>query len=206
MAINDPSKIRPSRYSETPNIRRVAGDNPARRKYRYQRRHGYAIPKELYGRRGGFKDFITDSPRRLEDDTFGGMLLIGAAVIAFLFANSPWRDGYANIAGYEVGPASLGLHLPIQVWASDGLLAIFFVVGLDSKPSSSPAPARLKQRRYLCSPPSGEVIGPALLYLLSAMSGSGQENGWASHLTDIAFALAVLSVFGRGLPPALDVC
>ncbi|MDI9589188.1 MAG: Na+/H+ antiporter NhaA [Acidobacteriota bacterium] len=207
MAINDPSKIRPSRYSETPNIRRVAGDNPARRKYRYQRRHGYAIPKELYGRRGGFKDFITDIPRRLEDDTFGGMLLIGAAVIAFLFANSPWRDGYANIAGYEVGPASLGLHLPIQVWASDGLLAIFFfVVGLELKTEFVTGALRdLKQAALPMLAAVGGVIGPALIYLfVQAMSGSGQENGWAiPSATDIAFALAALSVFGRGLPPAL---
>ncbi|MDI9589063.1 MAG: Na+/H+ antiporter NhaA [Acidobacteriota bacterium] len=208
MAVNDPSKIRPSRYSETPNVRRVAGDTPAHRKYRYQRRHGYAIPKELYARQsGGFKDFITDLPRRLEDDTFGGLLLIGAAVFAFLWANSPFRDVYASMANYEVGPASLGLHLPISVWAADGLLAIFFfVVGLELKTEFVTGALRdLKQAALPIIAAVGGVIAPALIYLfVQAMTGSGQQNGWAiPSATDIAFALAVLAVFGRGLPPAL---
>src|SRR4051794_829474 len=68
---------------------------------------------------------------RLQDETFAGALLLGAAVLALLWANSPWRGAYQALAGLEVGPAALHLNLSLSTWAADGLLAIFFfVVGL----------------------------------------------------------------------------
>jgi hypothetical protein len=71
---------------------------------------------------------------RLRDETVGGMLLLIAAAIALVWANSPWGASYENLVNYDVGPVSLHLDLPLGVWAADGLLAVFFfVVGLELK-------------------------------------------------------------------------
>ena len=74
----------------------------------------------------------TDRIRRwVSSETTGGLLLLGAALVAVLFANSPWRDGYTRLSESRLGPAALHLDLTLAHWASDGLLAVFFfVVGL----------------------------------------------------------------------------
>lgn len=67
-------------------------------------------------------------------DVSSGALMIGAALIGLLRANTPWRDTYASISSFAIGPESLGLHLSLGTWAADGLLAIFFfVVGVELK-------------------------------------------------------------------------
>ena len=71
---------------------------------------------------------------QLRDETVGGGLLLLAAAIALLWANSPWADSYATLVDLEVGPASVGLNLSLGAWAADGLLSVFFlVVGLELK-------------------------------------------------------------------------
>lgn len=68
----------------------------------------------------------------LRAETTGGVLLIIAAVIAVVLANSPWQEAYESVRDFRVGPSSLHLDLSIGAWASDGLLAIFFfVAGLE---------------------------------------------------------------------------
>src|SRR4051812_49904519 len=70
----------------------------------------------------------------LRTETTGGLLLVAAAALALLWANSPWRAAYADLSGLRVGPAALHLDLPLGTWAADGLLAIFFfVAGLELK-------------------------------------------------------------------------
>ena len=71
----------------------------------------------------------------LRQETVGGALLLAAAVIALVWANSPWRTAYFEPFGaIEIGPAALHLHLDLATWAADGLLAIFFfVAGLELK-------------------------------------------------------------------------
>ena len=63
----------------------------------------------------------------LRTETVGGALLLGAAVLALLWANSPWDAGYAALRDLRVGPAALHLDLTLAQWASDGLLAVFFL-------------------------------------------------------------------------------
>ena len=61
-----------------------------------------------------------------------GILLLVAAAVALLWANSPWREAYAALSDFTVGPAALHLSLPMSAWAADGLLAVFFfVVGVE---------------------------------------------------------------------------
>ena len=67
-------------------------------------------------------------------DVNGGLLLVGAALLGLLLANSPWRDLYRAVSDLTVGPAWAHLDLPVATWAADGLLAVFFfVVGLELK-------------------------------------------------------------------------
>ena len=70
----------------------------------------------------------------LRKETVGGLLLVGAAVIAVIWANSPWADAYFSLRDYRVGYAPWHLDLTLGQWTSDGLLAIFFfLVGLELK-------------------------------------------------------------------------
>ena len=70
----------------------------------------------------------------LRKETVGGALLLVAAAIALVWANSPWGAAYETLRDTRVGPASLHLDLTLGTWAADGLLAVFFfVAGLELK-------------------------------------------------------------------------
>ncbi|WP_226925050.1 Na+/H+ antiporter NhaA [Georgenia thermotolerans] len=146
---------------------------------------------------------------RLQDERFSGLLLLVAAVLALVWANSPWRESYFALAGTVIGPAALHLDLPVSAWAADGLLAIFFfVVGLELKTEFVTGSLRKLNEALL--PMLAAVLGmagPAIIYtLVQVGTGSGATAGWAiPTATDIAFALALLGIFGKGLPPALRV-
>lgn len=141
-------------------------------------------------------------------ETTGGMLLIGAAVLAIVWANSPWREAYASLSELRFGPAALHLDLSVAGWAADGLLAIFFfVVGLELKHEL--VAGSLREPRQAAVPMLAAVGGMAVpaLFFVAVVVVTGDTTalgGWAiPTATDIAFALAVLAVFGRGLPTAV---
>jgi len=141
-------------------------------------------------------------------ETTSGILLMAAAAIALIWANSPWSEGYTALAETVVGPAALHLDLPLATWAADGLLAIFFfVVGVELKHEL--IAGSLRKPREAAVPVFAAVGGmlfPALLFtiVVLTMGDSSALSGWAiPTATDIAFALAVLAIFGRGLPRAL---
>ncbi len=135
------------------------------------------------------------------------MVLLAGAVVALIWANSPWRDAYESLAGVTVGPAGLHLDLSLATWASDGLLAIFFfVVGLELKQEF--VTGSLRNPRTAAVPVIAAffgVAGPVGVYLLvQAITGSGVWEGWPVPVaTDIAFAVALLGIFGRGFPTPL---
>lgn len=141
-------------------------------------------------------------------ETTGGILLLGAALVAVLFANSPWREGYTRLSESRLGPAALHLDLTLAHWASDGLLAVFFfVVGLELKREL--VTGSLRHPREAAVPmlaAVGGMVVPAAFYtvLVVLTRDTTALSGWAiPTATDIAFALAVLAVFGRGLPAAV---
>lgn len=145
--------------------------------------------------------------RMTSSETASGSLLLAAAVVAMLWSNSPWRDSYAALSLTTLGPHALHLDLSLAAWASDGLLALFFfVVGMELKHEF--VAGSLRNPREAAVPmiaAAGGVAVPALLYAAVALAlDPGALHGWAiPTATDIAFALAVLAVFGRGLPRAL---
>jgi Na+:H+ antiporter, NhaA family len=143
----------------------------------------------------------------LRKETIGGMLLLAGAVIALIWANSPWAGSYLAIRDRVVGPAALHLDLTIGAWAADGLLAIFFfVAGLELKREFVAGDLRDPRRAAVpVAAAIGGVIVPAVLFtVINLRAGGDAAQGWAiPTATDIAFALAVLAVIGRHLPAAL---
>ncbi|BBG02361.1 MULTISPECIES: Na+/H+ antiporter NhaA [Pseudonocardia] len=142
----------------------------------------------------------------LRGESVGGFLLVGAAVLALVLANSPWRDAYFALSGFSVGPAALHLDLTVATWAADGLLAIFFfVVGLELKREFLAGDLRDPAKAVLpVAAAVGGMIAPALIYVAINLANPDALVGWAiPTATDIAFALAVLAVIGSSLPPAL---
>ncbi|CAG6397928.1 Na+/H+ antiporter NhaA [Streptomyces cocklensis] len=148
------------------------------------------------------RNFLADA---LRTETVGGVLLLLAAVAALIWANT-LHHSYEAAADFHFGPSALGLHLSVEHWAADGLLAVFFfVAGVELKRElvagelRSPAAAALPVIAAVCG-----MAVPALVYTVVSGAGGGSLKGWAvPTATDIAFALAVLAVIGTALPAAL---
>ncbi|MFB7651586.1 MULTISPECIES: Na+/H+ antiporter NhaA [unclassified Streptomyces] len=142
----------------------------------------------------------------LRTETVGGLVLLAAAVVALVWANSPWASAYETVRDAHFGIPALGLDLSVGHWASDGLLTVFFLVaGIELKRElvvgelRTPATAALPVVAALCG-----MLVPAALYIAVASAGGGTLTGWAVPMaTDIAFALAVLAVLSTSLPSAL---
>lgn len=144
---------------------------------------------------------------RLRDETVGGILLLVAAAVALIWANSPWGDAYEDLVQLQFGPEALHLNLSLSVWSADGLLAVFFfVIGLELKHEL--VLGSLSNARKAAVPIAAAIGGmavPALIFFgINSASPEGMPDGWGIPMaTDIAFALAVLAVVGRNLPIAL---
>lgn len=143
----------------------------------------------------------------LQKDTVGGALLLAATLLALIVANSPASGFYAAVRDVRFGPEALHLNLSVGSWAADGLLAIFFfVVGLELKEEF--VAGKLRNARTAVVPivaAVGGVAVPALIFTaVNLPRGGAALGGWAiPAATDIAFAVAVIAVVGKFLPPAL---
>jgi NhaA family Na+:H+ antiporter len=151
---------------------------------------------------GGRRNFIDT----LGAENTGSKLLLLGTVVALAWANSPWQGAYSSISDTTFGPESQHLNLTVSQWATDGLLAIFFfVVGLELKREM--VEGQLRKPATAIVPILAAVGGmavPALVYMSVVSLQSGPSEGWAIPVaTDIAFAVAVLTVFGSRLPTAL---
>jgi len=145
----------------------------------------------------------------LRAETTGGLLLIAAAVVALVWANTPWSPSYADLRDHVVGPDGPGpLHLDLTLgeWAADGLLAVFFfVAGLEVKREFVAGDLRDRSRAALPVVAAvGGMVVPAAAYALWNLAPGGHLGGWAiPTATDIAFAVAVLAVISTHLPSGL---
>ena len=138
--------------------------------------------------------------RFLHSQASAGIVLMGAALVALLIANSPFGTDYAALLHAAVGPLSLG-H-----WINDGLMAIFFLlVGLEIKREMLDGQLSTWPRRILPGvAAAGGMIVPALVYL--AFNRGATAAGWAiPAATDIAFALGVIALLGDRVPASLRV-
>jgi NhaA family Na+:H+ antiporter len=139
----------------------------------------------------------------------GGILLLLATVLALLWANSPWGHTYFELwethVSFTLG--SLSLSESLVHWVNDGLMVIFFfVVGLEIK--REVLVGELASFRRAALPLIAAVGGmllPAAIYTLFNFGRVGQ-SGWGIPMaTDIAFVLAILTVFGSRVPLSLKV-
>jgi NhaA family Na+:H+ antiporter len=131
-----------------------------------------------------------------------GLLLIAAAALALLIANSPLAGAFEGLLHASVGP------LTVHYWIADALMALFFMlVGLEVKREWYDGRLATPEARRLpmLAAAAGMAV-PALIYLAAAGSDPGLVRGWAiPAATDIAFALGVLALLGPRAPPSLKL-
>lgn len=145
-------------------------------------------------------DDIRVVPALLRNEAVGGALMLAATVVALLWANAA-PAAYEHVRHLHVGP------LTLQHWAADGLLTVFFfVAGLELKRElTSGSLARPREALVpIVAAVTGMAVPAALYALVNLAHGAGHVGGWAIPMaTDIAFAMAILAVVGRGLPASL---
>ncbi|MFC1776574.1 Na+/H+ antiporter NhaA [Pseudomonadota bacterium] len=150
-----------------------------------------------------WRDFL-----RLE--SAGGLILVFAAILAVVLANSPLEDLYTRVLNlkFTVMVESFGVSKPLLLWVNDGLMAVFFLlVGLELK--REVVEGQLSRADQVALPALAAIGGlviPAFIYWLINRNNPQGINGWAvPTATDIAFALAILSLLGSRVPASLKV-
>ena len=146
----------------------------------------------------------------LASEAAGGIILMVAAALAMLVANSSFGTLYHDVLHAAVSPAltdKLGPMTP-HLWINDGLMAVFFLfVGLEIKREL--VDGRLStwpQRRLPVLAAAAGMAVPALVYLLLTEGNAALTNGWAiPAATDIAFAIGVLALLGTRAPTSLKL-
>ncbi|MFT4732546.1 MAG: NhaA family Na+:H+ antiporter [Gammaproteobacteria bacterium] len=143
-------------------------------------------------------------------DAAGGVLLVFAALLAMIMANTPLNGFYNDLFSTPVAVkfGAFEVNKPLILWVNDGLMAIFFfLVGLEVK--REVLDGHLKSRDQVMLPAIGAIAGitvPALVYVFFNYDDPVGINGWAiPAATDIAFALGVYSLFGKSLPVTLKL-
>lgn len=137
-------------------------------------------------------------------ETIGGIVMLGAAVLALLWVNSPWDSSYAKLLNFEFGPS--WFHLNVSHLAADGLLAVFFfIAGLELREELTHGELkRLSDALLPVFAAIGGVILPAVIFLAVSAGEPDALKGWAiPTATDIAFALAVLALTFSNCPAPL---
>ncbi len=132
------------------------------------------------------------------------VILLAAAVIALLWANSPWHDTYHHV--WEMELKLSRLELPIHAWINDMLMAIFFfLVGMEIKHEIVHGElADMRRAAFPIFGALGGMIVPAVLFAATNLGREGQ-HGWGIPMaTDIAFSLGVLGMV-KGVPADLKI-
>ena len=143
-------------------------------------------------------------------ESASGLVLLAAAILALIASNSPLAPLYDLFLRTPVAVRVGGLHLdkPLLLWINDGLMAFFFlVVGAEIKREVIEGELSSIRRAILpVLAALGGMAVPAVLYILVSQGDRDMLAGWAiPTATDIAFALAALSVIGKAAPPSLKV-
>lgn len=148
--------------------------------------------------------------RFIQTDASSGIILVVAATIAMLLANSPMSATYNSFLEFPVAIklGSFEISKPLILWINDGLMALFFfVVGLEIRRELFYG--QLSKPSQIVLPFIAAVAGiaiPALIYVAFNSGDAIAMNGWAiPSATDIAFALGIFFLFGKHLPPSLKL-
>lgn len=142
-------------------------------------------------------------------ESFSGILLLIATIIALVWANSSFGDTYQSIWQYEIGFKAQGFELskPLILWINDGLMAVFFfLIGLEIKREF--LIGELNSFKKLAFPLVGALGGMLIPVLVFLLLNENPETlkGWGIPMaTDIAFSLAILKVLGNKVPLSLKI-
>jgi len=146
----------------------------------------------------------------LHDEAAGGIVLIAAALLAMVAANSPLAHDYEHLLHLKTGPTlapALG-PMTVHLWINDGLMAIFFLlVGLEIKRELVDGElSRPADRRLPVIAAAAGMVAPAIVYLAATGGDPALIRGWAiPAATDIAFAVGVMALLGKRVPAALKL-
>jgi NhaA family Na+:H+ antiporter len=163
---------------------------------------------------GGGAGLIDGTIRSVQEflrlEAAGGLLLMGATVLAMLAANLPLARYYTAFFALpaEIRVGSLGIAKPLLLWINDGLMAVFFLlVGLELKREVLEGHLSSLRRASLPAFAAlGGMVAPAAIYVAFNHADPAALHGWAiPAATDIAFALGVLSLLGDRVPAGLKV-
>ncbi|NRR90993.1 Na+/H+ antiporter NhaA [Winogradskyella undariae] len=153
--------------------------------------------------------FLTPFQKFVKLESFSGILLLLATIIALVWANSPFGDVYRDLWQYDVGivTQSFEFKKPLILWINDGLMAIFFfLIGLEIKREL--VIGELNSPKKIAFPLVGAIGGMLVPVLFFLMINQNPETakGWGIPMaTDIAFSLAILNVLGNRVPLSLKV-
>jgi NhaA family Na+:H+ antiporter len=145
-----------------------------------------------------------------QHEAASGFILVFAAVLAMIMANSPLNNFYNGLLEIPVSVrfGAFEIAKPLILWVNDGLMAIFFfLVGLEIKREilggnlSSPSQITLPAIAAVAG-----IVFPALIYVWFNADDPVAIKGWAiPSATDIAFAVGVFTIFGKSLPLSLKL-
>jgi NhaA family Na+:H+ antiporter len=138
-----------------------------------------------------------------------GIVLLCSVIIAIVWANSGWHEFYHHLweIDFSIGFDSYILSKPLHIWINDGLMAIFFfVIGLELKREFMEGElSTLRKASLPMMAALGGMLVPAFIYYV-INKDTEASHGWGIPMaTDIAFALALLSMAGKGIPSSVKV-
>lgn len=155
------------------------------------------------------KKLLTPIQKFVRIESFSGMMLFGATILALILANSPLADRFQSVWQYKIGITSSGFELvkPVILWINDGLMAIFFfLIGLEIKRELLIGELNsVKKASFpLFAAIGGMLIPVAFFFLLNR--NPENSHAWGIPMaTDIAFSLAILTLLGKKVPIGLKV-
>jgi NhaA family Na+:H+ antiporter len=145
----------------------------------------------------------------LSAESAGGVLLLVAAVVALIWANSPWGHGYHAFWHREVAVqvGGWGLRMSLEHWVNDGLMVVFFLLaGLEIKRELLFGELASVRRASLpVAAAVGGMVVPALIYAAINARGAGAAGWGVPMATDIAFAVGAMTLVARGAPASVKV-
>jgi NhaA family Na+:H+ antiporter len=145
----------------------------------------------------------------LDTEASGGILLLAAALVALVWANSPWKASYTSLWHTDI-TVNFGRYVlegSLHHWVNDALMVVFFfVVGLEIK--GELINGKLRDPRTAAMPAFaalGGMVVPAAIFFLVTAGGDGSKGWGIPMATDIAFAVGVVALLGPRVPASLKL-
>ncbi|MFT4642282.1 MAG: NhaA family Na+:H+ antiporter [Candidatus Azotimanducaceae bacterium] len=155
------------------------------------------------------KKILSPFQKFVKIESFSGILLLAATIIALVWANSSFSESYASLWNYKIGfsTPSFELNKPLILWINDGFMAIFFfLIGLEIKREFLIGELNsVKKMAFPLFGAIGGILVPVLLFMFLNQNPI-TFKGWGIPMaTDIAFSLAIIKVLGNRVPLSLKI-